>query len=297
MPVARPCVDGVHTVLYALFSGDGTLDAGAMRAQTQAVRDSGVKGITVLGLATEVQKLSPAEQRHLIEIVAPETGDLPLSVTLTGGSVTAQREMARVALDHGARWLILQPPAVGTYPGATYLEFFLAVAEGFDLRVAVQNAPQYLGRGLSRDDILLLRDRNPNFDVIKAEAPSVDLARLAQAAGDRIDILNGRGGLELLDCLRAGACGFILAPDIADRAQQAMALWQAGRTQEAEAEYAAILPAITFCMQSIEHLICYGKRLFAARAELTIHDRAPAQIPTDFGLAAVDRYARVLGPI
>jgi 2-keto-3-deoxy-L-arabinonate dehydratase len=49
-------------------------------------------------------------------------------------------------------------------------------------------------------------------------------------------------------------------------------------------------------MQSLETLICYGKRLFAARAGLTVHDRGPALRPTEFGLSLVARHAEVLGP-
>jgi 4-hydroxy-tetrahydrodipicolinate synthase len=53
---------------------------------------------------------------------------------------------------------------------------------------------------------------------------------------------------------------------------------------------------ITFIMQSIETLICYGKRIFGARAGIAIHDRGPALRPTEFGLKLVERYASELGP-
>ena len=68
---------------------------------------------------------------------------------------------------------------------------------------------------------------------------------------------------------------------------------------EAEAEriYQSILPAIVFVMQSVESLICHGKRLYAARAGLAVHDRAPAMRPTAFGLTLVERLARELGPL
>jgi 4-hydroxy-tetrahydrodipicolinate synthase len=57
-----------------------------------------------------------------------------------------------------------------------------------------------------------------------------------------------------------------------------------------------VAPSIVFVMQSIETLICYGKRLFAARAGLAVHDRAPALHPTEFGLGLVARHAAALGP-
>jgi 4-hydroxy-tetrahydrodipicolinate synthase len=57
-----------------------------------------------------------------------------------------------------------------------------------------------------------------------------------------------------------------------------------------------MLPAVVFIMQSLEHLVCYGKRIAAARLGLgEVHDRAPALAPTPFGLACVERFARELG--
>lgn len=76
-----------------------------------------------------------------------------------------------------------------------------------------------------------------------------------------------------------------------------MRLFRAGAEADAELLYARMLPAVTFVMQSIETLICYGKRVFAARAGLEVFDRAPALRPTPFGFDLVARYAAWLGPI
>jgi 2-keto-3-deoxy-L-arabinonate dehydratase len=46
-------------------------------------------------------------------------------------------------------------------------------------------------------------------------------------------------------------------------------------------------------MQSLEHLICYGKRIFGRRAGIPIHDRAPALRPTAFGLSLAERWAEL----
>ena len=50
---------------------------------------------------------------------------------------------------------------------------------------------------------------------------------------------------------------------------------------EAEAErlYGEILPAIVFVMASIEHLVCYGKRLVAARMGVAAFYAARAYQP------------------
>jgi 2-keto-3-deoxy-L-arabinonate dehydratase len=73
---------------------------------------------------------------------------------------------------------------------------------------------------------------------------------------------------------------------------------QTGRAEdEAEAErlYAQLAPLIMFLMQSVDQFLCYGKRLTSGRLGIAaVHDREPAQAPTAFGLACLERHAAVL---
>ena len=76
---------GIHAVLYAMFDEREQLDRAAMRAQVQACVAAGVDGIVVLGLATEVAKLSEREQRDVIVWAAEDVaGRVPLGVTIYG---------------------------------------------------------------------------------------------------------------------------------------------------------------------------------------------------------------------
>ena len=289
---------GIHAVLYALFDQSGRLDRGAMRDQVSRMLALGVDGVNVLGLATEVHKLSVSEQRELVGWVAEDlNGRCPFSVTITGNDVQTQRSMVEFALANRADWLILQPPMAGAYPGETYLDFFLRVADGLDAAFAVQNAPAFLGRSLGTAEIDRLVASNPNFSLIKAETSAVELAELTSRCGKHISVLNGRGGLELTDCLRAGAAGFVLAPDVIDFSKAAFDAWSAGSEERAEAVYRNALPAITFMMQSVEHLICYGKRIYGFRTNSAICDRPPALAPTEFGTRLASRWADALGPL
>jgi 2-keto-3-deoxy-L-arabinonate dehydratase len=275
---------GIHCVLFALFDVGERLDRAAMRAQAHYVREAGAHGLTILGLATEVSKLTYPERCDLIRWARADAPDLPLSVTIAGNSIAEQQALVAAAEAEGADWLIIQPPLTGAYVASEYIDFFARVAGATKLPIAIQNAPQYLGRSLSDDDIATLRTRCANFTLIKSETGPIDLAALKTRVGEEILILNGRGGLEMTDSLRAGAKGFIVAPDVLHGVLACWRAWQSGDTAQAEAAYAAFLPAALFSMASLEHLTCYGKRLFGMRAGITIHDRAPAMRPTAFGL-------------
>ena len=289
---------GIHAILYALFDGNERLDRAAMHRQVEICLASGVHGMAALGLATEVAKLTEAERRTVMDWTAEDiAGKVPLAFTIFGSSVAEQIAQVRHAESVGADWVILQPPAVGSYGASEYIRFFGRVAETTDLPVAIQNAPTFFGRGLTPDEIRDLVTQHPNIRLIKGEGPVTDIASLIERTEGRIPVFNGRGGLELVDNFRIGCQGMILAPDCVDNAVRAYDAFRAGNEATAEAEYAKMLPAAVFVMQGIENLICYGKRLFGARAGVPIHDRAPAMRPTGVGLAMVERFASCLGKL
>jgi len=289
---------GVHCVLYALFDAGARLDYGLMRRQLDWVLQRGVDGIVILGLATEAGKLDSAEQRGLIQRVANWLpAECPLSVTISGGTVAGQRGLAEFALAHRADMLILQPPTQPGLTGTAFLDFFIGVARGLECAVALQNAPQFLGRGFDISDIGRLAGQLDNIRVVKSETNAVETAGLVARLQGRVSVLGGRGGLELTDSLRAGCGGFILAPDCIDLSCRVYERWLAGDESGAEKLYAAFSPAVGFMMQSLDHLVCYGKRVFGARSGIPVYDRGPGLTPTPFGEAAARRWAARLDAI
>lgn len=289
---------GIYPILYAFFDARGALDRGAMRRQAQACLAHGCGGMAILGLATEVNKLSPEEKRTLIDWLAEDVaGRVPLAVTISGDTPEEQIALAAHAKARGAAWVILQPPRAGKPSESECYDFFARVMSGIDLPCAIQNAPEYLGVGLGPESIARLAKERPNFVLLKGEGPAVLIRQVIERTPG-LAVFNGRGGLELMDNLRAGCAGMIIAPDTSDYQQRVWQAFRRGDEREAEAVYAQMLPAVVFIMQSLEHLICYGKRIAAARLGLgEVHDRQPALAPTPFGMECVARFARELGSL
>lgn len=288
---------GIHAILYALFDRNEELDRKAMRKQTEMCIAAGAHGLAALGLATEVSKLSEHERCQIMDWLGEDrASSLPLAFTIYGSSVAEQIRQVQHAEKAGADWVILQPPMVGSYGAREYIDFFIRVANATSLPVGIQNAPAFFGRSLQSADLVELNTHAPNVCIVKGEGPVVDIANLLAATDNRFTVLNGRAGLELIDNLKIGCSGLILAPDMIDYAVKAYDLYRAGNETEADHLYRTMLPAIVFTMQGIENLICYGKRLFAARAGLDIYDRAPAMRPSATGTKLLTEFAEALGP-
>jgi 4-hydroxy-tetrahydrodipicolinate synthase len=287
---------GIWPILYAFFTREGGLDRAAMRLQARAVLAAGAPGMAVMGLATEVGKLSPAERRQVVEWAAEDLGGrIPLAVTIFGATPEEQSEAVRQAAACGAAWVVLQPPRSPGISEAALVDFFAAVIDRSPVPAGIQNAPELIGIGLGPAAIAELARRCANFTVLKGEGPATLIARVVEETDGTLAVFNGRGGLELPDNLRAGCAGLIPAPDCFEAQIAIYDAMRRGDEAEAERLYREILPAIVFVMQSVDHLICYGKRLTAARLGLTVFDRGPGLAPNAFGLAAVDRFARALG--
>ncbi len=275
-----------------------------MQRQVQACLRGGAHGVAVLGLATEVNKLAADERRQLVEWVIGEVdGCVPVTVTVAEPTVSAQVSFAAWAKERGASWVILQPPPERGLPEQWYADFFAQVMAQLDMPCAIQNAPEYLGVGLGAQSIRSLRERCPNFVLLKGEGSVIAIRDVLETVQGELTVFNGRGGLELTDNLRAGCAGMIPAADTFDYQVRIFELLRDARASQeteetAEEIYRKILPAIVFSMQSLDSLICYGKRIAALRLGLPhVHDRSPAMLPTEFGMCCARRYAAMLGPL
>ena len=290
---------GIVPMQYAFFRADGRLDLEAFRVQVEACLRARAPGIAVLGLATEVGKLAPEERSALLEAAAAATrGRAPLSVTVFGQTAEEQIAFVREAERAGAASVILQPPRVAGIGEHELARFFGRVIDAAQIPAGIQNAPEYIGIGLGVEAIVALARNHPNFRVLKMEGSAMLVRRTIEETGGTLAVLNGRAGLELPDNRRAGASGMIPGAEACDvlvRVWDALDGGDAAAVEKAEALYREVLPLLTFIMQSMDQFLCYGKRLIARRLGLgEVHDRAPAQAPTPFGLACLERHAAPL---
>ena len=295
-PAAVP--PGIYPMLYSFFDDRGALRRDPFRAQVDAALCSNAAGVAIPGLGTEVSKLSFDERIEILEVVAERIdGRKPLLATVYGDTVTEQIEFSNRAIDCGASGLVLQPPSQ-EMDDAGLARFFSEVIAAVDCPVGIQNAPEFLGFGLSNQSLISLANDHENFTIAKLECNAVNLESVASELGDSVMLFNGRCGLELTDNLRAGASGLIPAIDTVDKTSEIFAEFTTGNEERADKLYADLLPVLCFIMQGIPHFLTYGKMLAAARLGIELGgNREPSLRATEFGKECIKRFARNLGPL
>lgn len=289
---------GLYPMLYAFFAASGALRLDAFEPQVEAAVRGGAKGVAVLGLGTEVQKLNGEERLATVDAVSNALSRrLPLCVTVAGDSPQEQLAFARQARRMGVDWLMLQPPREPVSE-ERLIAFFGEVADGLDCPIGIQNAPEFLGYGLTAAGLLALAERHPNVRVVKAETSAIAVERMVQALAGHLVVFNGRCGLELPDNLRAGVAGMIPGIETVDLQSAIIAAHARGDTEETERLYETLCPVISFSMQGIAHFITYGKRIAAHRLRIDIGGaREPGLAPTAFGCDSARRFGERLGPL
>jgi 2-keto-3-deoxy-L-arabinonate dehydratase len=287
---------------YTLFDEHGNLTRDAMRRQIKSMFAHGVHGVGVLGLASEFKKLSTVERLIVMEWVAEDVaGKVPLSVTVAEPKVHGQVEFVRAAYGVGAKWVILQPPQVKGAPESEPISFFGAVADASPIPIAIQNAPEYLGIGLSNLGIKTLNRVHPNVSIVKLEATAVSIARLLDDVSGAVDVFNGRGGIEMIDSLRAGAVGIVPGGETFDVLLRIFDSW-AGNSETGAAEaaklYEHVLPLLVFLMDSMDTFLLYGKHVLGNRLDLKeTSPRAPHSPITEVGFRTAKQYSKALGKL
>ncbi len=287
---------GIYPMLYTFYDETGALERGAFERQIEACIAGGVHGIALLGIVGEYNKLDVREKMLIVEwTMEAVRGRLPVAVTVSEQSERGQIDFARAVASLKPDWLILQPPAIRNVPEREFVRLFGAVADQVDLPIAIQNNPVNLDIVLSPAALVQLNRSHPNVCLLKGEGPILYVRRLLDETHGAFRIFNGRGGLELPASVRAGCVGLIPAPEVADvlaRCWDLLCAADAASVREGERLHRDLLPLLTYVMASPEHMLCYGRRLFATRASIApVHPRHPCVMPESFGIELLDHLA------
>lgn len=289
---------GIYPMLYTFFDAAGGVDHAMLRRQVEAAIGCKVHGLAWGGLASEANKLSPEEKQAATTTVLEQAdGRLPVTITLSAPTAQGQRAAAAHARGLGAAWLVLQPPHVARLDEGALIDHYALIADAVEGPLGIQNAPEFIPVSLSHAGIARLLERTGNVTVLKAEGSPIHIAELMERVGERAMVFNGRNGLDLVDDLRLGCKGCIPGLECADLQAAIYERWVAGDRDGAIATYRTALPLLRQLMAGIDVLLCYGKRLAAARFELgPVHDRLPGVLPSPAGIATVDFWAGALPP-
>ena len=261
-------LQGVVPMLVTPFDRDGALDDASLGRLVDHQLEAGADGLAVLGLGGEGTYLSVEERERVTVVVAEAASGTPLLVGCTAETTEDAARLAAHAAAHGAAAVMVAPPRRPDWSADQVLAHYAAVARAAsDCELMVQDAPGFIGVELGVELVLRLARELDNVGAYKVEALPFweNAVRAREAAGYRLRIFGGHGGLYLMDVLDAGSAGLIPGTDSTGPLVRAWRAYAAGDRAGAAAIYAELLPLLVYRAQSLGLLVGGAKALLQAR--------------------------------
>jgi 4-hydroxy-tetrahydrodipicolinate synthase len=237
----------ILTAMVTPFDERGALDLGEAQRLARWLVERGNDGLVVAGSTGEGQTLDAAERRALWQAVKEAVAGDAVVIANAGTNATRESEAAaRDAAAAGADAILAVVPYYNKPPQSGMLAHFGAIADATPLPVIVYNIPGRTAANMLPETLFELARRHTNVAGVKES--SGDLKQIGTIVRDRpktFGVWSGDDHL-FLPTLALGADGVVgVASHLCSREyRQMFDAFQAGRTSEAAAIHASLLPLI-----------------------------------------------------
>ena len=288
-------IDGVVPVLPAPFTTDEELDLSSIKKLIDFAVQSKCAAVCLPAYSTEFYKLDMEERYSLVgSAVDASGGRIPVIGQSNHVSSKLASEIAKKNEALGVDAISVAIPRLFSISEDDIFNFLGKVMEAVSLPVLVQDfnpggvtvGPHFVKR---------LAEAYPNFRYLKLEEPLMGpkVEQILEVTNGTIGILEGWGGMYLLENIPAGVCGAMPGMGLADLLQEAYRLSKNGDFEAGMDIFEKILPHIVFSLQNLELFLHMEKDLLVRRNLLTHATVRSATLTPDAGtLKYADRLTK-----
>jgi len=201
--------------------------------------------------------------------VGQARGRIPVIAQVNHPSARIAAEVARRVQDLGASVVSSAAPRLFPLAEEDLLRYFTHLAQAIRLPLLVQDFNPG-GPTVGASFAKRLKEAAPNFAYLKLEEPMMGekLKSILSATAGAVGVLEGWGGLYILELVPAGICGVMPGLPLTELLDRVFRLRRAGQDDEAFDIFSAIMPYILFSLQNMELFHHVDKRLLVARGLL-----------------------------
>ena len=244
---------GVFSVLPTPFRKGGELDVLSLRRVIDLVVSAGVKGVTALGVTSEVSRLNESERRLIVETVVDQVnGRVQVIIGTSSDGSGLCLELSRFAAAAGASAVMISPPRMPKLNSEVVIRHYSQIASALDLPIIVQDYPPISGYSMEPALLARIAREIPSARTIKLEdppTPTKTASILANSQEIPVQVLGGLGGTFLIEELMAGAAGVMSGFAVPEVLVRVVQLFQSGNLTEASDLFYTYVPLIRFEFQ------------------------------------------------
>jgi 2-keto-3-deoxy-L-arabinonate dehydratase len=263
-------LNGIVPIIPTPFTAEEQIDWPSLRRLVDFACAIGACAMCLPAYASEFYKLSEGERLRLVtEAVRHAAGRTPVFAQVNFVSVTQAVETAREAQKAGASAIAAAVPRIFAFGESDLYRYFDRLLASIDIPLLIQDVnpsgPTVTPRFVSE-----LHRAHAHFRWIKLEEPmmSSKVTSILEATNGEVGVLEGWGGMYMLDLIPAGICGVMPGLAVSDVLATAFHFAKKGDMAGAYKIHEAVLPQIVFSLQHMELFHHAEKRLLVARGIL-----------------------------
>jgi 2-keto-3-deoxy-L-arabinonate dehydratase len=263
-------INGIVPIIPTPFTVEEKIDWPSLRRSVDFACAVGACAMCLPAYASEFYKLSETERLRLVsEAVQHAAGRLPVVAQVNFVSLTQAVETAREAQRTGASAIAVAVPRIFPFGEPDLYRYFDRILSSIDIPLLIQDVNP-LGPTVTACFVSDLHRAHSHFRWIKLEEPmmSSKVTAILDATHGEVGVVEGWGGMYMLDLIPAGICGVMPGLATSDVLAKVFQLAANGDFVGAYEIHAAVLPQIVMSLQHMELFHHAEKRLLAARGIL-----------------------------
>lgn len=235
-------IDGILPILHTPFDHKDEIDSESLRREIDWAFEQGSNGVCS-AMVSEILRLTSEERVELNRLIVEMTNGRGSVVASVGAESKKQAVyLAKTAVDDGCSAIMAIPPISTALPMPALEDYFSTLADAVPVPLIVQDASSYVGASIPTNFYVHLLDKyDPHKILFKPEGAPIgpNISDLRDASGGNARMLDGSGGMLLIDAFRRGVVGTMPGIDLLDGIA---ALWNALKNNEDEKAYRIYFP-------------------------------------------------------
>jgi len=282
---------GAVPIIPTPFDRHDEIDEEALRHMVEFAAAKGLAAICLPAYGSEFYKLSEQERVRVVQVAVDQAAGRTLVVAQCNhGSSRVALSLAKANVENGADLISVALPRQFALAEDDLLRYVTPILNGVSVPSLVQDFNPG-GPTIGVNFATRLRSECPNLRYLKLEEPllAAKVVAMREATADEIGILEGWGGLYMMELIPAGICGVMPGLAIADALNLVFNMRRANQSAGAFQLYEKLLPQIVFALQNLELFLYCEKRLLEARGLLSnAHCRSAGFTPDAHTVRYVD---------
>lgn len=263
-------INGIVPIIPTPFLESGEIDFDGLGSVLRFAAGAGACAACLPAYASEFYKLTDDERQLIVrEAVQRSGGKIPIIGQANHPYARQAARLARAAQDAGAAAVAVAAPRMFPLAERDLLRYFETVLRAIDIPLVIQDFNPG-GPTVGARFVAELNRAYPHFRYIKLEEPlmAAKVEEIVSATGGEVGVIEGWGGMYIVELMEAGVCGVMPGLAVADLLVAVHRLMKAGRKEEAFELHHAVLPQIVYSLQNMELFHHAEKQLLVARGIL-----------------------------